>query len=118
MVKYLDYTGLSYLVTEYLQDRITSFKQDVTLLANNWEADGDYYSYTILNAGITEDNMVDFNMDLANQAKIKDGYTETYTGYVKIYTSEAPTENISAEMIIQGNIIYEEATDSEIIALF
>jgi len=33
-------------------------------------------------------------MDLVNQAKLSDGYIESYNGGFKVYTSELPAENI------------------------
>lgn len=74
----------------------------ITLLAANWALNSttNLYEYTVVDANITTNHRVDGNMDLENQEKIKDGYTETFNGSYKIYTSEAPSENITMDVII------------------
>ena len=38
-------------------------------------------------------------MDIANQEKMDDGYIQSFAGYYKLYTSNKPTENISATVV-------------------
>ena len=48
-------------------------------------------------------------MDLENQAKMIDGYIESYDGGYKIITSQEPIEVVTMNMAIQ-KVIAEEVT--------
>ena len=65
-----------------------------------WEASEIYYRAAIANENINSNSVVSISMDLANQEKMTDGYTESYEGGVYIYTSEKPTEEITLNLII------------------
>ena len=43
-------------------------------------------------------------MDLNNQAKISDGYIESFNGGYKIITSEIPTEDIEIDITIERTL--------------
>lgn len=74
-----------------------------TVTVANWikNTTTGYYEYNIIDTTITANHLVQGNMDLANQAKMTDGYIESYAGGYKIITSELPTEDITMSITIQ-----------------
>lgn len=74
-----------------------------TLNLANWvknETTGNY-EYSIVDPEVTANHLIEGYMDLENQAKMVDGYIESYDGGYKIMTSELPTEAITMNMSIQ-----------------
>lgn len=76
----------------------------VTLSAANWVLNSttNCYEYTITNAAITANHLVNIYMDITNQAKMTgNAYTQSYAGGVKIITDELPESDISATLTYQ-----------------
>ena len=71
------------------------YAKTITLTTSNWVSSGSGYYYQITDSSVYDYYLINGNMDLDNQAKLKDGYIQSYDGYYRIYTSELPTENIS-----------------------
>lgn len=59
------------------------------------------YEYNITDSEITAKHLIEGHMDLANQAKMTNGYIESYDGGYKIITSKQPEENISINISMQ-----------------
>jgi hypothetical protein len=99
--------SIRYQSTTVLQKRETGTVlqiQDQVLIAENWVADGDIYRYTWESAKITENSIVDVvpsneYMDVVNAAVILPE-TESDSGYVKLYSKNAPTANIGVTINI------------------
>ena len=72
-----------------------TYQKTTTLSSSGWTNSGDTYYYQITDNSITINDQVNGFLDLANQALLKDGYIETFSGYYRIYTSTQPTSNIS-----------------------
>lgn len=83
-------------------NNIKNKRTTLTLLANNWilNQNTNLYEYTITDSNITANHYIDVVMDLANQAKLEDGYVESYDGEYIFYTSKAPTEDITVTVVI------------------
>ncbi len=87
------------------------FSFETTLLVENWVLNEttNLYEYNVTREDITENVSVDGVMDLVNQEKLGNGYTKSYDGGFKIYTSDLPSENIDitfkyqlANMVLGG----------------
>lgn len=81
----------------------------ITLDVENWiqNKTTQNYEYNIEDITITENHLVQGHMNLKNQAKMSDGYIETYDGGFKIITSEIPSEQVVMNLSLQkaGGII-------------
>ena len=76
------------------------YVKDYTLQTGTWVDGEGSASYTITAPGITTAHRVNVYMDLANQEKISDGYTDTAEGQIKIYTSTKPTDTVVVNLEI------------------
>ena len=83
----------------------TKMKRKI-LNVQNWIKNNEtnYYEYSINDNKVTEHHLVNGYMDLNNQAKISDGYIESYNGGYKIITSEIPTEDIEIDITIERTL--------------
>ena len=97
------------LANKIIDSSLKSF--ETTLLAENWVLNEttNLYEYNVAREDITENVSVDGVMDLVNQERLGNGYTKSYDGGFKIYTSDLPSENIDitfkyqlANMILGG----------------
>ena len=75
---------------------------ETILLATNWTYNNStqLYEYRINDNTITAYDIAIGNMDLANQSKLKDGYINTYNGYMIIYTSKNPTVDVGITITV------------------
>ena len=78
-------------------------RKDVELTVAGWGKDeGEtLWKQTVSDNSVTDDHLIEVVMDLANQAKLTDGYVESFAGSYKFYTSVKPTEAISATVIFE-----------------
>ena len=76
-------------------------RKNITLAVNDWTLDNGLYKNTVPDNSVTADHLIEVVMDLANQAKLTDGYVESANGSYTFYTSVAPTEAISATVIFE-----------------
>lgn len=78
-------------------------RKTIELAVENWTLNSstNLYEYTVTDANVTVDHLIEVVMDLANQAKLTDGYVESFAGSYKFYTSVAPTEAITATVIFE-----------------
>lgn len=88
-----------------LSGTVNNFKSKrtvLTLTSSNWilNSTTNLYEYTIEDIAVTVNHCVMLFMSIDNQKKLKDGYTESFNGSYKIYTSIAPTEDILATVVI------------------
>lgn len=76
---------------------------NITVLSSEWiiNSETNKYEYTKSDDNITNKHLIEIFMDLENQAKIADGYVESYDGGYKIITSTKPTEDINMTLKIQ-----------------
>ena len=72
-----------------------TYQKTVTLFSSSWTSSSGIYYYQITDSSITTSDQVNGFLDLTNQALLKDGYIETFSGYYRIYTSTLPTSNIT-----------------------
>ena len=72
-----------------------TYQKATTLSSSGWTSSSGTYYYQITDSSITASDQVNGFLDLTNQALLKDGYIETFSGYYRIYTSTQPTSNIS-----------------------
>lgn len=74
-----------------------SFGYSKTLEVSNWieNSETGFYEYDIIDENITAQTIVDGILDINNQAKLNEAYTESYTGGFKVITTELPNEDIS-----------------------
>ena len=81
----------------------TRYVKNYELQQAEWieEATKGGYHYTIQDSGVTENHRVNIYMDLVNQEKLTDGYTDTTDGFIHIYTSEKPSDNVTINLEIQ-----------------
>lgn len=75
----------------------------ITLSTENWTINNttQEYEYAIVDNTVTQNHLMQGHMDLENQAKMSDGYIETYDGGFKVITSEMPKEQIVMNISIQ-----------------
>ena len=80
--------------------------KNITLTSNNWVQNNNtkYWEYTVQDESVTAQHIVDGRMDLANQAKMTDGYIESYNGSYKIITSSKPGADIDISVSITKTI--------------
>ena len=74
-------------------------QETITLTTSNWALNSSttYYEYSVTNASITADHLVNVYMDIENQAKMTgSAYTQSYAGGFKIISDKLPTQNITA----------------------
>lgn len=71
------------------------YAKTITLNTSGWVSSGSQYYYQITDSSVYDYYLINGNMDLDNQAKLKDGYIQSYDGYYRIYTSTLPTSNIT-----------------------
>lgn len=73
------------------------------LNVNNWVQNKEtgYYEYTIYNSLITANHLVEGRMDLINQDKMANNYTESFDGGYKIITEDLPEEDVTVNIFIQ-----------------
>ena len=78
-------------------------RKTVTLTAASWTLNSttNLYEYTVSDADVSADHLIEVIMDLANQAKLTDGYVESFAGSYKFYTSVLPTSDISATVVFE-----------------
>lgn len=79
----------------------------ITITSDSWTEDTGKYKVDIKSALINSNCVVNGYMDLDNQKKLVDGYTDSYDGGVYIYTSQKPSENIDISLCIQEAIQQE-----------
>lgn len=79
------------------------FRKTVTLATSGWSQNQStgLYEQTVVDADVTANHLIEVIMDLANQAKLTDGYVESLSGSYKFYTSVLPTENITATVVFE-----------------
>lgn len=75
----------------------------ITLAVSNWveNINTGLYEYTITDSNVTASHFVQGNMDLENQAKMTDGYIESFDGGYKIISSEKPKSDVTMTIITQ-----------------
>lgn len=75
----------------------------ITLSVSNWveNINTGLYEYTITDSNVTASHFVQGNMDLENQAKMTDGYIESFDGGYKIISSEKPKSDVTMTIITQ-----------------
>ena len=73
-----------------------SFGYTKTLEVSEWTENGEtgFLEYDIIDENITAQTIVDGILDIDNQAKLNEAYTESYTGGFKVITKELPNEDI------------------------
>lgn len=83
-------------------NNLKSKRYTLTLAMSNWTLNSttNLYEYIITDTTVTTNHCVTIYMDISNQKKLKDGYTESFSGSYKIYTSTAPIEDIVATVVI------------------
>lgn len=72
-----------------------TYHKTITLNSSSWTSSGSIYYYQVTDSSMTANDLVNGYLDLTNQALLKDGYIESFSGYFRIYTSAEPTSNIS-----------------------
>ena len=83
-----------------MNDEVNALKpksKTLTLSVSNWvlNSNTQLYEYTVTDSTVSPSHIINCYMDLDNQVKLTDGYTETYNGSYKIITSKQPIENIT-----------------------
>ncbi len=78
------------------------YVKNYTLEVQKWTTNDDSggFQYSIQAQGITENHRVNIYMDLINQEKLSNGYTETQQDNITIYTNEKPIENVIVNLEI------------------
>lgn len=78
-------------------------RKTIQLPVANWTLNSttNKYECEIQDADVTANHLVSVTMDLDNQAKLTDGYVESFAGSYKFYTSVQPTEAITATVIFE-----------------
>lgn len=87
---------------KYDVERYAPVPKSVTLNPASWNFNSttNEYEYTLTDEDISSGNFVIINMDLDNQKKFKQGWVETFNGYLKIYVSSLPTEDIDINLMV------------------
>jgi len=87
----------------------------ITLELANWSQNQQTqnYEYDIEDETITANTLIEGYMDLENQAKMIDGYIESYEGGYKIITSQEPLEAVIMNIAIQKVMVEEEEVSEE-----
>ncbi len=83
---------------DYGIQRSINYVANQVLTVEAWMADGESYYQLVQLPNVTTNHRANVYLDLANQQKLVDGYTETVTNGVKIITSEKPTEEITCNI--------------------
>lgn len=83
-----------------MNDEVNALKpksKTLKLSVSNWvlNSNTQLYEYTVTDSTVSSSHIINCYMDLDNQVKLTDGYTETYNGSYKIITSKQPIENIT-----------------------
>ncbi|GAA0115306.1 hypothetical protein [Clostridium senegalense] len=83
--------------------------RNVTLTSSTWtlNSSSGLYEYTYSNSNITNTSIVDVNIQLnslENASTVKSA-TDSYTGYVKLYATEKPTNNIICDIRITKEVV-------------
>lgn len=88
-------------ITEYAP-RVST----ITIETTDWVLNSttNNYEYTVTNSTITANHLVEIYMDLANQALMTDGYTESFNGGYKIITTAQPSASITMTVKVQKTI--------------
>ncbi len=76
-------------------DRVKTYYKTITLNTSDWVSSGSQYYYQITDNTVDGNYLVNGYMNLDNQAKLTDGYIQSYNGYYRIYTSTLPISNIT-----------------------
>lgn len=99
-----DISGLSSDVSANTQSisNLKRKRETITLSTSNWllNSNTNLYEYTVTDTNVTANHYIDVVMDLENQAKLEDGYVESFAGNYKFYTSTLPTEDITVTVVI------------------
>lgn len=92
---------------EFEQSMIKSRKLAISIEAWQQNEETLNYEYIITDENITSTHLVEGYMDLINQAKMVDGYIESFDGGFKIITSVQPLEEVTMNISMQKTIIEE-----------
>ena len=83
-----------------------NISEAITILANEWTEDTTtgYYKYIITNTNITENSIVNINLDLASlviaENCVLKNVVESSNGEAYIYSETVPSSNMTGTMII------------------
>ena len=94
-------------------NNLVKVKKNVTILASGWIDDtaaSGFWIYEIEDEDITENTMVDVNIDVNDLEKASGikSVTDSFDGYVRIYADEQLTEDIVADIRLIRQVVVNE----------
>jgi len=91
---------------------------ELTLIASNWvyNSQTGYYEYRITDETVTSYDLAMGNMTIENQNKLKNGYINTFDGYLIIYTTKNPGTDINITITVwkTTDTVEPEMTQEEV----